>query len=76
MSLSETVSAAGLAVYAEAALVLFFIVFLSVVIQVTRKWTAEAFRHESRLPLDECERNDQQGRATARETPEAIHHGR
>ena len=70
MSLSETVSAAGLAVYAEAALVLFFAAFVVVLIQVARKHAAASFDYESALPLDDAEE-----RSTARETPEAIRNG-
>jgi hypothetical protein len=73
MSLSETMSAAGLAVYAEAALVLFFAAFVVVLIQVARKHSSESFSHESTLPFDDAE--DAHGRSTARETPEAIHNG-
>jgi len=71
MSLSETVASAGLAIYAEAALVLFFAAFLAVVFQVTRKHAALNHRHDGALPLDDgCAVHDDE--ITARETPEAI----
>lgn len=71
MSLSETVSAAGLAFYAEAALVLFFAAFLVVVFQVTTKRAAADHRLHGALPLDEghAAHDDE---ITARETPEAM----
>ena len=72
MSLTETVSASGLAIYAEAALVLFFIAFLAVVIQVTRKGAREFLEHDSRLPLDDAD--ERRGRSTDPATPEAIRH--
>jgi len=72
MSLSETVSAAGLALYAEAALVLFFIAFLAVVIQVTRKGAREILEYDSTLPLDDAD--ERRVRSTDPATPEAIRH--
>jgi cbb3-type cytochrome oxidase subunit 3 len=72
MSLSETVGSAGLAVYAEAALVLFLIAFIAVVVQVTRKAAREMFEHDSMLPLDDADEPAE--RTTAHDTPEAIRH--
>jgi cbb3-type cytochrome oxidase subunit 3 len=72
MSLSDTVGASGLAIYAEAALVLFLVAFLAVVIQVTRKGAREIFEHDSTLPLDDAD--ERSSRSTAQETPEAIRH--
>jgi hypothetical protein len=53
MSLSETVSAAGLAVYAEAGLVLFFAAFVAILLQVLSKRTAADLHAASALPFDD-----------------------
>jgi hypothetical protein len=73
MSLSETVSSAGLAFWAEAALVLFFVAFGVVLMEVLRKRTPESLRHESSLPLKDDDRPSRT--TTVRATPEAIRHG-
>ena len=53
MKLSDIVSAAGLQVYAEVALVLFLVAFIAVLIDVVAKRHAEEFDHASSLPLDD-----------------------
>jgi hypothetical protein len=55
MSLTETVGAAGLAMYAEAALVLFFIAFAAVAIRLTRKQSESDLLEQSVLPFDGSE---------------------
>jgi len=51
MKLSDIVGAAGLAVYAEVALVLFLIVFVAVVFDVVSRHRASDWDQASRLPL-------------------------
>jgi len=53
MRLSDIVSAAGLYVYAEVALVLFLIAFIAVLIDVVAKRHAQEFEHASALPLED-----------------------
>jgi cbb3-type cytochrome oxidase subunit 3 len=52
MKLSDVVSGAGLALYAEVALLLFFIVFLAVAVRlmITRR---ERYEHMAQLPLED-----------------------
>ena len=51
-SISDVVSGAGLHVYAEIALVIFFAVFLAVLARVLLS-RRNGFEHASRLPLDD-----------------------
>ena len=53
MKLSDIVSAAGLHVYAEVALVLFLLVFIAVSIDLIAKRRADEFAHARLLPLDD-----------------------
>ena len=53
MKLSDIVSAAGLFVYAEVALVLFLVAFTAVLIDVLRKRPREEFDHAASLPLED-----------------------
>ena len=55
MSLTETVGAAALSVYAEAALVLFFAAFIAVVIRLVRKDEQNTLQAQSVLPFDGSE---------------------
>lgn len=73
MSLSETVGAAGLSIYAEAALLLFFAAFVGVLIQVLSKRSAGALDEVSTLPLDDTV--DHSVLPTARKASEASRHG-
>ena len=73
MSLTETVGAAGLSVYAEAALVLFFAAFVAVAIRLTRKQCEGDLREQSALPFDGSE--DEFVSATMRDRAEARSHG-
>ncbi len=50
--LSETVSGSGMSIYAQVALVIFFLAFVAVVIWVLRRPKREIDR-QSRLPLDD-----------------------
>lgn len=52
MKLSDVVSGAGLAIYAEIALVIFLVVFLIVGIRALVSRNAE-FEHASQLPFDD-----------------------
>jgi hypothetical protein len=63
MSLTETVGAAGLSIYAEAALVLFFAAFIAVAVRLTRKQTQGDLLEQSVLPFDGSE--DEPFRLTA-----------
>lgn len=51
-SISDVVSGAGLAGYAEVALIIFFIVFVAIGLRVALSRRA-SFAHEARLPFDE-----------------------
>jgi hypothetical protein len=73
MSLTETVGAAGLSMYAEAALVLFFAAFVAVAIRLTRKQSEGDLLEQSVLPFDGSE--DEPDRVTARARTEAITDG-
>jgi hypothetical protein len=73
MSLTETVGAAGLSMYAEAALILFFAAFVAVAVRLTRKQSEGELREQSALPFDDSE--DEPVRTTARDRSEAIFHG-
>jgi cbb3-type cytochrome oxidase subunit 3 len=53
MKLSDVMSHAGLAVYAEVALILFFLAFVVVVVRVLRWSNREELDHVSHLPLDD-----------------------
>jgi cbb3-type cytochrome oxidase subunit 3 len=53
MKLSDVVGAAGLAVYAEAALVLFLCVFLAVAVSVVGRRRTGDWARASRMPLSE-----------------------
>ncbi|HVU04554.1 MAG TPA: hypothetical protein VHE30_22505 [Polyangiaceae bacterium] len=66
MSLTEAIGGAGLAVYAEAALILFFAAFVAVAIQVMRKIETKALDERSQLPFGQDDEI-----ITARGTPEA-----
>jgi cbb3-type cytochrome oxidase subunit 3 len=57
MSLSDIVSNAGATLYAEIALVIFFLVFVGVVIYVVLRRKG-AWEHERNLPLDHDEPAD------------------
>ena len=61
MSLSDIVSNAGFAIYAQVALVIFFLVFVGIVIYlfVRRKSSWEHLRH---LPLEEDSPTTAEGR--------------
>ena len=52
MKLSDVVSHAGLAFYAEVALVLFFVVFVIVVVRTFRPSRRAGIEAEGRLPLE------------------------
>lgn len=56
MKLSDVVSAAGLAWYAEVALILFLLAFIGVVVWVSRPSRRATYDDASRLPLDDGER--------------------
>lgn len=53
MSLTEIMSQAGLHAYAEAALVIFLVVFAAVVVRVFVARRASHYEHLRRLPLDD-----------------------
>ena len=53
MSLTDLMSHAGLAFYAEVAEVVFVVVFLGIVWWVFRPANAARFADESRMPLDD-----------------------
>jgi len=55
MKLSDVMGAAGLSVYAEVALVLFFLAFAVVVFQVASRARARDWEEASRLPLSDSE---------------------
>ena len=57
MSLRDIVSNAGATLYAEIALVVFFLIFAGVVIYVVLRRKG-AWEHERRLPLDHDEPED------------------
>jgi cbb3-type cytochrome oxidase subunit 3 len=52
MRLSDIMARSGLAIYAEIALVLFFVVFVVVVVRIFTSRRADEERH-ARLPLDD-----------------------
>lgn len=52
MKLSDVVSHAGLALYAEVALVVFFAVFLAVVLRLWRPSQREELEQQRMLPLE------------------------
>lgn len=51
-SISDVVSGAGLAGYAEVALIIFFLVFVAIGLRVLLARTT-SFTHEAQLPLDD-----------------------
>jgi len=53
MRLSDIMSAAGLAGYAEVALILFFGVFVAVVARALRRSRRAEFEYAARLPLED-----------------------
>ena len=53
MKLSDVMSHAGLAGYAEVALILFFVVFVAVVVRTLLWSNREELDHVSHLPLDD-----------------------
>jgi cbb3-type cytochrome oxidase subunit 3 len=53
MKLSDIVSGAGLAGYAEVALILFFLAFLAIVAMTMSKKRNASFEAASRMPLDD-----------------------
>ena len=53
MRLSDVMSHAGLARYAEVALILFLIAFLAIVIRLFRRSNRDELERASRLPLDD-----------------------
>jgi cbb3-type cytochrome oxidase subunit 3 len=55
MRLSDVVSHAGLAGYAEIALVIFFVVFVAVSIAVLRPSRRRELERAARMPLDDAE---------------------
>lgn len=73
MSLTETVGAAGLSMYAEAALVLFFAAFVAVALRLGRKQSEGDLMEQSALPFDGSE--EEGAPVTTRERTEAISHG-
>lgn len=52
MKLSDVVSHAGLALYAEVALVVFFVVFLAVLLRLWRPSQREELEQQRLLPLE------------------------
>jgi cbb3-type cytochrome oxidase subunit 3 len=54
MRLSDVMSHAGLALYAEIAMVIFLIVFVAIVIRLFRSKRSEMERH-ARMPLEDSE---------------------
>ena len=73
MSLTETVGAAGLSMYAEAALILFFAAFVAVAVRLTRKQSEGDLLEQSALPFDGSE--DEGVRVTPSDRTEATSHG-
>jgi len=63
VKLSDVMSNAGLAVYAEAGLVLFLLVFVAVSVRLFRRGVHEEFSALSRLPLSDDSPVAQQDRA-------------
>jgi cbb3-type cytochrome oxidase subunit 3 len=53
VKLSDIVSGAGLAAYAEIALILFFLAFLVIVVTTMAKGRNASFEAASRMPLDD-----------------------
>jgi len=53
MRLSDAVGHSGLAVYAEVALVIFFLVFVGVVVYVFARGNKQRFERARRMPLDD-----------------------
>lgn len=53
MSLTDLMSHAGLAIYAEVAMVLFFIAFLGIVWWVFRPANRKRFKVDASMPLDD-----------------------
>lgn len=55
MKLSDIMANAGLAAYAEVALILFFLAFVGIVIYLFAPWRTRDARYEaaSRMPLDD-----------------------
>jgi cbb3-type cytochrome oxidase subunit 3 len=51
-SLTDVVSGAGLSVYAEVALVIFFVAFLGIVISLFAPSRKRTYEHLRRLPID------------------------
>jgi len=74
MSLTDTVSAAGLSIYAEAGLILFLAAFLAIVFQLTRHSVSKELLEQSVLPFDDSDEGRE--RVTAHDSPEAIRHGK
>jgi cbb3-type cytochrome oxidase subunit 3 len=60
MSLSDIVGNAGLALYAQVALVIFFLVFLGIVVYVFVR-RKSSWDHVRRLPLDDNDAIDSKG---------------
>jgi cbb3-type cytochrome oxidase subunit 3 len=57
MSLGDIMGNAGLSIFAEVALVIFFLVFVGIVIYVI-SWRRSKWDHQRNLPLDDGERPD------------------
>jgi cbb3-type cytochrome oxidase subunit 3 len=53
MKLSDVVSHSGLAIFAEIALVLFFLVFVAVLVRTLRPSRRAELEHDARLPLED-----------------------
>lgn len=52
MRLSDAVSHAGLAIYAEVALLIFFVAFVVIVVRLWRRRDRDELERMRRLPLD------------------------
>jgi len=74
MSLNETVGAAGLSIYAEAALVLFFAAFIAVAVRLMRKQGERDLLEQSVLPFDGSE--DEPVLSTALKRTERVSNGK
>lgn len=65
-SISDVVSGAGLAGYAEVALIIFFLVFVAIGLRVLFARTT-SFAHEAQLPLDDTNTSATSARETREE---------
>jgi cbb3-type cytochrome oxidase subunit 3 len=55
VKLSDVMSAMGLSLYAEVALVIFFLVFVGIVAELAFRRRSPVWEHARRLPLDDGE---------------------